>query len=204
MNQPAMTATSMTTEREDEVALTWAMCKVAGGGGQGKCDAEHCVCAGEARGVIKALGEKGFIVASAQPPQPTGDVEGLGEGERQRIKWLRSAGVGSSLITTELLAIIDRLNSRLADLTKKYAGSFTHDEYHAGCNAIRNERHRAEARAEKAEAALVALHTLLDFEEPVSDEKPWIFWDCSPINAAFADAYAVVSALSTGAGGKDA
>jgi hypothetical protein len=47
---------------------------------------------------------------------PTADVEGLSEEEREHLRWLKTAGVGSATITAELLAIIDRLNSRLIGL----------------------------------------------------------------------------------------
>jgi hypothetical protein len=48
---------------------------------------------------------------------PAGDVGELSEGEQHRIKWLKVAQVGSPAITAELLAIIDRLNSRPAAQT---------------------------------------------------------------------------------------
>lgn len=37
-------------------------------------------------------------------------------------------------------------------LRRDLAGSFTHDQYHAGCNAIRNERNRAQDEVERLQA----------------------------------------------------
>jgi septal ring factor EnvC (AmiA/AmiB activator) len=39
------------------------------------------------------------------------------------------------------------------------AGSFTHDQYHAGCDAIRNERNRAQDENERLRAEISALLT---------------------------------------------
>lgn len=43
-------------------ALTWALCAAAGGAGPGKCDPEHCGCAGETRAAIVALRMSGFNI----------------------------------------------------------------------------------------------------------------------------------------------
>lgn len=39
-------------------------------------------------------------------------------------------------------------------LRRDLAGSFTYDQYHAGCDAIRNERNRAQDEAGRLRAAL--------------------------------------------------
>lgn len=49
---------------------------------------------------------------------PTGDVEGLSEEEREHLRWLKTAGVGSATITAELLAIIDRQSDALQRMTQ--------------------------------------------------------------------------------------
>lgn len=40
--------------------VTWAMCKLAAGGGPGKCDPNHCCCGNEGRFVARELYEKGY------------------------------------------------------------------------------------------------------------------------------------------------
>lgn len=50
--------------------------------------------------------------------------------------------------------IIDAAIAEIEDLRKTAAISFTHDQYHAGCDAIRNERNRAEDEAERLRALL--------------------------------------------------
>lgn len=47
---------------EDQVAelVTWAMCEMAEGGGQGCCDPLHCVCGAEGKFVAKKLYGQGY------------------------------------------------------------------------------------------------------------------------------------------------
>ena len=51
---------------------------------------------------------------------------------------------------------------------------------------------RIAARIEALEAMLRELNTLIDFEEPITDDKPMVFGDVSAINAVMAKAYAVL------------
>ena len=56
---------------------------------------------------------------------------------------------------------------------------------------------RAMGESERLRPALDALnelHAYLDFEEPLSEDKPWIFEDYSGINEAFAKAYKAICA----------
>jgi hypothetical protein len=62
--------------------------------------------------------------------------------------------------------------------------------YQDGYAAAQHEIERLRAALD----VLKELHTLLDFEEPLTDEKPWLFEDATDINAAFAKAYAVIVA----------
>lgn len=49
---------------EDQVAelVTWAMCEMAGGAGEGKCDPERCVCGAEGRVVANRMYSEGYKV----------------------------------------------------------------------------------------------------------------------------------------------
>jgi hypothetical protein len=55
--------------------VTWAMCKMADGGGPGKCDPEHCVCGAEGRFVARRLHEMGFRLYSLKSGNDCGSVE---------------------------------------------------------------------------------------------------------------------------------
>lgn len=57
------------------------------------------------------------------------------------------------------------------------------------------DRDRLAAKVERLTAArdaLAELHTLIDFDTPLTDQSPWLFEDATDINAAFEKAYAAV------------
>jgi len=53
---------------QDEFAelVTWAMCRLAGGGGKGMCDPTHCVCGAEGKAVADSLYSKGYTLVSKE------------------------------------------------------------------------------------------------------------------------------------------
>ena len=62
-------------------------------------------------------------------------------------------------------------------------------------SALFDELQRVRDENERLRAALDALrelHAYIDFEEPLSDDKPWIFEDPSGINEAFRQAYEAI------------
>lgn len=97
--------------------------------------------------------------------ETTGDAEGLSEQEREHLRWLKAAGVGSAATTAELLAIIDRLNSRLAALADQRDYYKARDDEGAKIEAELREAAKgqlvvvnaANARAEAAEAQMAIL-----------------------------------------------
>jgi len=51
------------SEQEFADALTWAICKMADGGGRGKCDPDHtCVCGAEGRFIAREIYGSGYVV----------------------------------------------------------------------------------------------------------------------------------------------
>ena len=49
--------------------VTWAMCRMADGGGPGNCDPSHCVCGAEGDFVAKSLYEAGFRLLEIEESQ---------------------------------------------------------------------------------------------------------------------------------------
>ncbi len=49
-------------EHEFAELVTWSMCKIADGGGPGKCDPFHCVCGIEGRVVARDLYSQGYLL----------------------------------------------------------------------------------------------------------------------------------------------
>jgi hypothetical protein len=53
--------TDITQERFAEM-ITWAMCRMANGGGPGKCDPAHCVCGAEGEAVARSVYGNGYVL----------------------------------------------------------------------------------------------------------------------------------------------
>ncbi len=49
--------------------VTWVMCRMASGGGPGKCDPSHCVCGTEGKVVARALHHDGYRLLEIEKPQ---------------------------------------------------------------------------------------------------------------------------------------
>lgn len=69
---------SICTESQFAELVTWAMCKMAAGGGPGKCDPNHCVCGEEGRQVAQELYSQGYrmhVIVESVNQQRTEDAK---------------------------------------------------------------------------------------------------------------------------------
>lgn len=76
-----------------------------------------------------------------------------------------------------LVKRLQRLYAQLGSTSKNYDGEAVADAITALENALK--------RISELELALQALDDVLDFDEPGSETKPWIFEDWSDLNEAF-------------------
>lgn len=62
--------------------ITWAMCRMAGGAGIGKCDPERCVCGAEGKTVAAELYGNGYVLTErGEGTKMVGGVSFLEPGE---------------------------------------------------------------------------------------------------------------------------
>lgn len=120
----------------------------------------------ELRTIIKLLRSCHGILDPAQtaPRTPAGG----GDPELMIVGDNDSAGV-VPYSANEALAEIDRLREELSqaralveELKSKLAGSFTHDQYHAGLDCIRKERDRALNQVEELTATIKRIDAIND------------------------------------------